>query len=242
MIEQPWSVIEGSAMASSGAMLLGWGRARYATLVLPLMYGQPAQQRAAADVYATLSAALAKHPDTVDTAVRNVDWTAPSAELYKGTVVGYADDAADKAASPKASADILNNTAGVYDVLGKAVFLTGAAILTAGVVHKIAQTNPFTRVASEVAATGFGRRADHQAATIASRGRAFVEGGKGVLAKALQRLMAASPVKRALVGGAAAVTGGVMGQSAAADHFSGTKLEGTAPLQTQTQPQMPRTT
>ncbi|MDX3106457.1 hypothetical protein ACIBO5_33505 [Nonomuraea angiospora] len=229
MLEQPWSVIEGSAMAVTGSMLLGWNRARYATLVLPLMYGDTAQQRAAAEAWEELAGALRAHPNLVDGSVRNVEWTAPSAELYKGTVQQYSDDAADKSASPKASADTLRLTAGVYDVLGKAVFLTGASILTAGVMHKVAQANPFTRVAAEVAATGFGRRADHQAGAIAARARAFAEGGKGVLGKVAQKLVQMSPAKQALVGGAAAVTAGVMGQSAVADQFGGTKLETPTP-------------
>ncbi|MFI7125037.1 hypothetical protein ACIBQ1_05045 [Nonomuraea sp. NPDC050153] len=227
MIEQPWSVIEGSAMAATGSVLLGWNRARYATLVLPLMYGDTAQQRAAAEVWETLAGALRAHPNVVDGSVKNVEWTAPSAELYKGTVQQYSDDAADKSASPKASADTLRLTADVYDVLGKAVFLTGASILTAGVMRKVAQMNAFTRVASEVAATGFGRRADQQAGAMAARARAFAESGKGVLGKVAQKLAQMSPGKQVVLGGAAALTAGAMGQSAVADHFSGTRLETT---------------
>ncbi|MFG6192421.1 hypothetical protein [Nonomuraea sp. JJY05] len=229
MLEQPWSVIEGSAMAVTGSRLLGWNRAGFAILILPLMYGDTAQQRAAAEAWEALAGALRAHPKIVDDSVRNVEWTAPSAELYKSTVQQYADDAADKSASPKASADTLRLTAVAYDVAGKAVFLTGASILTAGVMHKVAQMNPYTRIAAEVAATAFGRRADHQAGAIAARARAFAESGKGVLGKVAQKLVQMSPAKQALVGGAAAVTAGMMGQSAVADQFSGTKLEAPTP-------------
>lgn len=241
MMEQPWSVIEGSAMAATGAMLLGWGRARYATLLLPLMIGYPAQQRAAADVYETVATALRDHPGVVEAAIKDVRWTAPSAELYKGSVQAYADDAADKAASPQASAHTLRVTADVYDVLGKAVFLTGAGILTAGVMHRVAQVNPFTRVAAEVAATAFGRRADVQAGALAARARAFVEGGKGLLAKAAQKLAQASPATKALVGGGVLMTGGTMAQQAVAGDFAGTKLASTPSPADVTGPPRPTT-
>ncbi|MEO3804977.1 hypothetical protein [Nonomuraea sp. B1E8] len=225
MLEQPWSVIEGSAMATTGSMLLGWNRARYATLLLPLMYGDTAQQQAAADGWERLAAALERHPDLVDSSTRGVEWSAPSAELYKNTVLAYSDDAAQKVASPRATAETLRVTANVYDVLGKAVFATGAGILAAGVMHRVAAVNPFTRVAAEVAATGFGRRADHQAATIAARARTFAEGGKGVLGKVAQKLAEMSPAKQALVGGTVALTAGTMGQSAVASGLSDTQLE-----------------
>ncbi|MGP3928992.1 hypothetical protein [Nonomuraea sp. KM88] len=225
MLEQPWSVIEGSAMAMTGSTLLGWNRARHATLILPLMYGDTAQQQAAADGWERLAAALERHPGVVDSSTRGVEWSARSAELYKNTVLAYSDDAAQKVASPRATADTLRVTANVYDVLGKAVFATGAGILAAGVMHRVATVNPFTRVAAEVAATGFGRRADHQAATIAARARTFAEGGKGVLGKVAQKLAGMSPAKQALVGGTVAVTAGTMGQSAVAGRLSDTRLE-----------------
>ncbi|TDC03794.1 hypothetical protein E1267_24960 [Nonomuraea longispora] len=230
MLEQPWSVIEGSAMATTGSMLLGWNRARYATLLLPLMYGDTAQQQTAADGWERLASALERHPGTVDSSTRGVEWSAPSAELYKDTVLAYSDDAGEKVASPRATADTLRVTANVYDALGKAVFATGAGILAAGVMHKVAAVNPFTRAAAEVAATGFGRRADHQAGMLASRAREFVGSGQGLLGKAVQKLAQMSPVKKALIGGAVAVTAGSMGQSAVADRISGTQLESSPQL------------
>lgn len=212
-------------MAATGSMLLGWGRARYATLLLPLMYGDTAQQRAAADEWERLASALERHPGTVDSATRGVEWSARSAELYKGTVLAYSDDVAQKAASPRATADTLRVTANVYDVLGKAVFATGASILAAGVMHRVAAANPFTRAAAEVAATGFGRRADHQAGTLAARAKTLAGSGKGVLGKVVQKLAQMSPVKQAVLGGAVALTAGSMGQSAVADRISGNQLE-----------------
>jgi hypothetical protein len=231
MMEQPQSVIEGSAMAATGSLLLGFRRAHYAMLILPLMYGDTAEQRRAAEGYETLSAGLRRHPEVVDTATKGVTWTAASAELAMGAVADYASDAEEKAALPAASARTLNVTADVYDAAGKAVLLTGASILTAGVMHKVAQLNPFTRVASEVAATQFGIRADRQAGAIASRVRQFVAGGQGVLGKVAGRLAQVSPGKLALGGGAAAAGSGMLGQQAVADRFSATKLQQTPPGQ-----------
>jgi hypothetical protein len=225
MLEQPWSVVEGSAMAATGSMLLSWNRARYAAVLMPLMYGEPAQQRAAADAWERLSTALSEHPDLVEASVKDVRWTAPSADLYQGTVRDYSGDAADKAASPKASADMLRVTADVYDILGKAVFLTGAGILTAGVLYRVAQANPFTRAAVEVAATGFGRRADQQAGTIAARLKAYMTGGKGLLGKAVQKLAQMPAGTKGVAGGLAVAAGGMTAQSAVASQYSGTKLE-----------------
>ncbi|TDE49729.1 hypothetical protein E1295_20145 [Nonomuraea mesophila] len=225
MLEQPDSVIAGTGAAVFGSQLLGWNRARYATLILPLMYGLPAQQQAAADEWERLAAALERHPDRVDSATRDVEWSAASAELYKDTVLAYSDDAAQKVASPRATADTLRVTANVYDVLGKAVFATGTGIALAGLMHRFAAANPFTRVAAEVAATGFGRRADHQAATIAARARTFAEGGKGVLGKAVQMMAKTRPRTKALLGGGFALMAGWEAQSAVAGRLSDTRLE-----------------
>lgn len=88
-----------------GATLLGWGRAGYAALLFPLLYGDPSQQRAAADAYDTLATSLSGHPDIVEGAVKDVKWDALSADLSRDTVRGYQDDVADKVAPPRASAD-----------------------------------------------------------------------------------------------------------------------------------------
>jgi hypothetical protein len=225
MLQQPDSVYEGAGMAMIGSALLGWHRALLATQLFPLLAGDPARMEAFAASYEGLATGLKSHPGLVDSAVKNVDWDAPSAELYKGTVLSYADEAADKSASPRATADALRVTATVYDAVGAAVFLTGASILTAGVIRQFAQLNPFTRPAAEVAATAFGRRADHQAATIAAKARTAAEGGSGILAKAAQKLMHMSKTKKILLGGAAAVTGAMTVNAAVADQFTQTKLE-----------------
>ncbi|MEV0380476.1 hypothetical protein [Nonomuraea sp. NPDC050643] len=229
MLEQPRSVIDGSAMAMTGSMLLGMGRARYATMLLPLMGGDTAQQRAAADAWEKVSLSMSAHPDLVDRSVTNVNWTAPSAKLYTETVRGYADDAGEKAGSPKASADVLRATATAYDVLGQAVFVTGAAILAAGFIYRMNQVNPFTRGPAEVAATSFGLRADQQAGQLAGRARAFVMGGQGVVGKVAAKLAQMSTGKKVVLGGAAGVTGAMMGQSAVAGRFGDTAIKPSAP-------------
>lgn len=238
MIEQPWSVIEGSAMAVTGARLLGWGRARYALLILPLMYGDTAQQRAAAKAYESLATSMREHPDLVNEAARNVKWSAGSATLAKNEVTAYADDAADKAASPQGTAETLNVTADVYDVLGKAVFGIGAGILTAGVLRTISQVNPFTRAVGEVAATVFGRRADQQAAAMAAEAKGFLSSGQSVLARVGERLATVSTGKK-VMGGAAVVGAEAMGQQAVASHLTGTSLDSTQ-VKTSGQAQLPQ--
>ncbi|MGR6922172.1 hypothetical protein ACU635_48660 [[Actinomadura] parvosata] len=239
MMEQPYSVIEGSAMAAAGAMMLGLGRARYATLILPLLYGDTAQQRAAAQAYQALATALREHPELVEAAKRDVEWTSLSADLATREVTAYADDAESKAASPQASADSLNLTADVYDVLGKAAFLAGASILTAGVMYRVAQFNPYTKVAAEVAATGFGRRADQQAGQIAARARAWIASNSGLLSRVVERLASLSAGGKVALGGAAVVAGGVTAQTAVADRFRSTALDASTGTGRPALPQSP---
>ncbi|SEF80339.1 hypothetical protein SAMN05444920_101707 [Nonomuraea solani] len=229
MLEQPESVFQGSTMALTGSLLLGMGRGRRAAMLLPLMAGDTGRQRAAADGWDEVARSLTAHPDLVERSVTNVSWTAPSAELFTGTIRDYADDAGDKAASPKASADVLRTTANVYDVLGQAAFATGAAMLTAGYIYRMAQLNAFTRVPAEVAATSFGIRADQQAGQLASRVRAFAMSGQGIVGKAVAKLAQMSAGKKVVLGGIAGVTGGMMGQSAVAGEFGDTAIKPAAP-------------
>ncbi|MFG1696176.1 hypothetical protein [Nonomuraea sp. NPDC049309] len=225
---QPESVIQGSALAAAGSALLGFRRAHLATLILPLLYGDTAQQRQAAEGYEELAAGLRRHPEVVDSATRDVTWTAASAKLAMDAVAAYSADAERKADLPEASARTLHVAADVYEAAGTAVLLTGASIFIAGVMHKYARLNPFTRAVSEVAATQFGSRADRQAGAMANRVRQFAAGGQGVLGKVVGHLAKVSPGRLAIYGGVA-VGGGILGQHTVATRFSETKLQQELP-------------
>jgi hypothetical protein len=239
MLEQPWSVVEGTAMAAAGSAMLGMGRARYATLLIPLMYGGPEQQRVAADAYERLSQALREHPELIQASVKDVHWTNLSADLFNETTANYSNDVAAKADAPKATADTLRVTAGVYDALGYAAFGLGAAILTAGVMHQVAQVNPFLRPAAVVGATMFGRKADQQAGRTAAKGKAAVEGGKGLLGKVLGKLMTMSPAKKLVLAGGAAVMGGMAGQTAVASDLTANAIQPNAAAGVSGRPPVP---
>ncbi|MER6942887.1 hypothetical protein ABT294_02575 [Nonomuraea sp. NPDC000554] len=225
MLEQPWSVVQGAAVASLGSMLLGMGRARYAALLIPLMYGRPDEQREAARVWEEMEAGLRAHPAEVEKALDGLAWTGRSAQFFDQTIAAHTADTLEKADSPKATAHALRVSADVYDTLGYAAFGLGTAIFTAGVMHRVSQVNPFLRPAAEVGATIFGRQADRQAGQTAARARAFMEGGRGVLGSVLRRLAQMSPRRVALLGGAAAVVGGMELQSTVASGLTDTAIK-----------------
>ncbi|GAA2697013.1 hypothetical protein [Nonomuraea recticatena] len=221
-MEQPWSVVTGSAQARLGSNLLGMGRAQKAALLLPLLAALPALQREAAQAWDDLGKEMLTYPNTMAGTLDNVNWTSPAAALFEKNATSHADGLADKAVSPQAMADTLRATATVFEALGYTVLVFGSTVLSFAILNKVPQINPFTRGIAEVAATNFGIQADRQAGMTAARTRAFLTTTNALLTKILNRL---GPKKLILIGGAAGVMGGLTATSAMADDLRAHQIQ-----------------
>ncbi|MEU7830239.1 hypothetical protein [Nonomuraea sp. NPDC049129] len=234
MPTQPQSVIAGAGMAQLGSALLGGGRAKYAGLIIALTAADTPELRRAAQQWEELSAGLREHPQLIQESVKDVHWMATSAELFQQTVDTHSDEVADKADLPQATADSMRTSADALDFAGNLMFDVGAAILLAGTIYQLGRINPYVRPAAEVAATMFGRRADQQAGQGVLKLQTFLRGSEGLAGKIAGRFTKVSPVKKLLFGGATAISGGMLANSAVADDLSETALpRGNQPHPTQ---------
>ena len=206
----------GATMAMAGATLLGAGF--LAAWILPLGVGDPDQMHRAKIVWDDVHDGLQAHSAHVSEQTGRLVWegTSRTAGLDPklGTYLGQIDRAA---LAPRATAGVMETSARTYRLWGLFAFLLGGAMLRAGIMAKVAESNPFSAPVGRSGAFLFGAKADGTAGRQAGNFTKVVELATRVLGSGARRLMMGGSLVVAAGAGANMLVGNAIRRTAIHD-------------------------